>query len=145
MRILLTTLTTEIRSWMHWGLSQTIMMLLMYMSWGKLWKGWKIITLLAMMEFDLKSISLYLTVCRPWCQYFFPVVCLLVSYRVPLCMEWSHCYWNENLKIQEMLTTIQANSNCHSSLQGTWADLAVATRQVPVDCRQPIWFKKIFI
>ena len=36
---------------------------------------------------------------------------------------------------------LQANCNCHSSLQGTWAGLAVATRQVPVDCRQSIWFQ----
>ena len=36
---------------------------------------------------------------------------------------------------------LQANCICHSSLQGTWAGLAVTTRQVPVDCRQPIWYQ----
>ena len=35
----------------------------------------------------------------------------------------------------------QANYNCRSSLQGTLARLAVATGQVPVDSRQPIWFQ----
>ena len=53
-----------------------IMMLLMYMSWGKLWKDWEIIRLLAMMEFHLKFISLHLSDCWWWCQYSFPVACL---------------------------------------------------------------------
>ena len=80
-------MTTEIGSWMHWGLSNAITMLLMYMSWGKLGKDWKIIIkLLAMMGFHLKSISLHLSDCWPWCQYSFPVVYWLVSYRIPLCM-----------------------------------------------------------
>ena len=35
----------------------------------------------------------------------------------------------------------QANCNWHSSFQGTRAGFAVATRQVPEDCRQPIWFQ----
>ena len=37
---------------------------------------------------------------------------------------------------------MQANCNWYSSLQGTWSGLAVAIRQVPVDWRQPIWFKQ---
>ena len=36
---------------------------------------------------------------------------------------------------------LQANCNWGSFLLGTWAGLAVLTRQVPVDCRQPIWFQ----
>ena len=46
LQILLAPLTTEIRSWMHRGLSQVIMMLLMNMSCRELWEDWKI-----MMEF----------------------------------------------------------------------------------------------
>ena len=41
LQILLAPLTTEIKSWMHWGPSQDIMMLSMYVSWGKLWKDCK--------------------------------------------------------------------------------------------------------
>ena len=67
-------LITEIRSWMHWGLSQAIIMLLMYMNWCELWEDWKIRRLLVTMEFHLKIISLHLSDCWPWCQYFFPVV-----------------------------------------------------------------------
>ena len=52
----------------------------MYKSRDKLWKDWKIIRLLAMMEFHLKSISLHLSDCWPWGQYSFPVVCFLESY-----------------------------------------------------------------
>ena len=42
--------------------------------------------------------------CWPWCQYFFPVEILLVSYWVPLCTYWSYHYWNANLKIQQEQT-----------------------------------------
>ena len=84
------------------------------------------------------SISSPLSDCSPWCQYSIPVVCLLASYRVPLCID--H-------KATEMQIEFPADVNnyrpiiiaiCQSSLQGTWAGLAVASRQVPVDCRQPI-------
>ena len=44
------------------------------------------------------------------------------------------------LKCKSKGQQLQANCKCHSSLQGTWASLAVVTRQVRVDCRQPIWF-----
>ena len=36
------------------------------------------------MEFHLKSMSLQLSDCWPWCQYCFLVICLPVSYRIPL-------------------------------------------------------------
>ena len=91
------------------------------------------------MEFHLKSISLHLSDFWP-CQYSFLVVCLLVSYWVPLSTWWSYHYWSANLKIQQMLTITGqlqlpqlsprylSRSCCHDS-------------QVPVDCRQSIWFQ----
>ena len=51
---------TEIRSWMHWRLPQVIMMLLMYMSCSKLLEDCKIRRLWAMMEFHLRSISVWI-------------------------------------------------------------------------------------
>ena len=89
LQILLAPLRTDVRqgscvrSWMHWGLSQAIMMLLMYMSWGILWKDCKIRRLMAMMEFHLKSISLQLSDCWSWCHYSFPVVCWVMTCKLP--------------------------------------------------------------
>ena len=68
---MLAPLITEIRSRMHYGLSQATIMLLMCMSCGKLWEDWKITRQLVMMESHMKSISLHLCDCLPWCQYYF--------------------------------------------------------------------------
>ena len=134
LQILLAPLTTEIRSWMHWELSRTIVMLLMYMSWGKLLKYWKIIRLVAMMEFHLKSISLYLSNCSPWCQYYNSG--RLLAGKLPS----THPYTRNDHTATEMqierysrYQQLQANCNCPSSLHGTWPGLAVATRQVNVE------------
>ena len=82
-----------------------------------------------MMEYHLKTISLHLSNCWSLCQYSFPVVCWLVSYRVPYARS-DPTATEMQIERSSRCEQLHANWNCHRSLQGTWAGLAVATRQV---------------
>ena len=144
MQILLAPLITEIRSWMHWGLSQAIMMLLMYMNCGKLWKDWKIRRLL-----DVGNDGITSEVYKFASDRLLPMMSIflsgcMITGKLPSTIM--HVVIIPLLKCKSKdpsdVNNYRPICNCHSSLQGTWAGLAVATRQVPVNCRQQFGFKQ---
>ena len=121
---------------MHW----VIMMLLMYMSWGKLWEDWKIRMMLVMMKFYLKSIlsERLLTMMSIFLSGYI-LTCKMPSTLMHIViMPQLKC---KSIKMQQMFTIITGKLQLPQLSARTWAGLAVATRQVPVDCKQPSWFQ----